>query len=258
MDHFTIKLPSLPILSDSHATQSTPGPTSDSTAYKILNEFLSTNSPFSKNVLLTPKTIPKRGRLKWKHNPEHLSPSKWLHTETTPVTVKRSSQTFATPSSSQSSHVSLPLSPSKHQNSTHDDLENMTTYPSIPAPFPSHNFHQGKPSMWPHPSQFQCSTCNCNSETIGPSKDKQKISTLECVEIVLMVLQAQSLTISKFLMTLLDEPEGLSQSANEMLKWFIQSHTKGRQPSWCGPSHVQPPMGTAIQIVWAFTPSTST
>ncbi len=147
MDHFTIKLPSLPILSDSHATQSTPGPTSDSPAYKILNEFLSTNSPFSKNVLLTPKTIPKRGQLKWKRNPEPLSPSKWLCTETTPVTVKRLSQTFTTPSLSQSSHVSLPLSPLKHQNSEHDDLENMTTYPSIPAPFPSCNFHQGKPLM---------------------------------------------------------------------------------------------------------------
>src|SRR5258708_3041857 len=84
--------------------------------------------------------------------------------------------------------------------------------------------------MRPHPSQFQWSSCNCNSETIGPSKDKQKISTLECVEIVLMVLRAQSLTIGKFLMTLLDEPEGLSQSANKMLKWFIQSHTKEDNP----------------------------
>ena len=165
MDHFTIKLPSLPIMGASHATQSTLGSTSDSAAYKISNEFLSMNSPFSKNVLLTPETIPKRGQLKWQSNPEPLSPSKWSRKETTPVTVKRLSQTLATPSSSQSSHVSLPLSPLKHQNSKCNDLENMITHPSIPAPFLSHN---GKPSMQLHPSQFRCSTCN--SETIGPSK----------------------------------------------------------------------------------------
>ena len=73
----------------------------------------------------------------------------------------------------------------------------------------------------------------CHGEDIVEVSFKStppKLDHLTCMEMVLAILQAHSLTLGDFIMTALDHEMPFSHSTRESLKHFIQGHTKKNHP----------------------------